>query len=67
MTEYEIVSLIISGLGLISLILVIIQITISIRQSKKQHEELRRVKTVEVLYNWNNGLKKETRLAEKNC
>lgn len=65
MSKYELLSLIIGGLNFISLLFVFIQIRISINHSKKNHEEQRRIKTVDILNNWNHGLKRETRLAEK--
>lgn len=72
MSAYETISLIVSGLGLIvsllglfSLIIAIKQIKLSVKQAKEHHEEQRRIKTIEILHNWNNGLKKESRLAEK--
>ncbi len=79
MTAYEIISIVIQSVGLISLLLAWRQIfeakkatdaarqaTDAARQATtEQHEELRRVKTIELLSNWNNSLKKESRLAEK--
>jgi hypothetical protein len=79
MSGYEILSLIIQGIGLLSLFLLVRQIreaketteearkaTETAQQAQREHnEELRRVKTIEVLANWNNSLKKESRLAEK--
>lgn len=65
MDTYEILSLIIGGLNSLSLLLVSIQIILSRKFEKENHEEQRRIKTVEVLNSWCASLKKETRLAEK--
>ncbi len=37
---------------------------LTLEHAKELHEEQRRIKTVEVLWNWDKGLRKETRLAE---
>ncbi len=79
MTLYEGISLIISGINTISIFFLIAQLYQAKKQTeemtnqtqqayaqeKEMHEEQRRIKTVEVLNNWNNGIKKEVRLAEK--
>ena len=65
MSVYEILSLVIGSINIVSLIFLVIQIGQAKKQKKDAHEELRRIKTVEVVYNWNSNLKKETRLAEK--
>ena len=79
MTAYEVGSLIMQGIGLISvggLLYQIKQANVNMKQTKlqlqqsadqekAQHEEQRRLQTVKVIYDWNMALKKETRLAEK--
>lgn len=65
MTPYEIISLIISGLGLASIVFLCIQIYLSKKHSREMHEEQRRIQTLSVLNNFCKSTKKETRIAEK--
>lgn len=49
----------------LSTIFIAIQLFQTARAEKKHHEEMRRIKTVEVMENWSTSLKKETSFAEK--
>lgn len=46
-------------------LLIIIQLFLSHKQKKKEHEEQRRQKTVEIMLEWNASLERETSFAEK--
>lgn len=72
MTDYEIascildvISCIIGIVGLLSLFLLFKQIKIVKQQNKEHYESLRRENTVKIITEWNNSLRKESRLAEK--
>lgn len=65
MSIYEIFSIIISFLGLASIVFLAIQVYLTKKHSKDMHEEQRRIQTMNVLRNWSKSLKKETRIAEK--
>jgi hypothetical protein len=43
----------------------VLQLLLEKKVEKKQHEEMRRIKTVEVMEHWSNSLKRETSFAEK--
>lgn len=58
-------SLLFQSIGAISSFLILVQLILSFVQKKKEHEEQRRQKTVEVLLEWNRSLERETSLAEK--
>ena len=65
MSQYETISITLQIIGLISLVLVVIQIMLERKHQKGLHEEQRRIQTIDVISNWNNALKHETRLSEK--
>ena len=65
MTNFEIGSLIFDAIGTVSIIFLIVQLCQTKKQNKEMHEEQRRIQTVNVLMGWNNGIKKESRIAEK--
>ncbi len=65
MSVYEFLSLVLGFANVVSLIFLAVQIRLTKKQKEDSHEELRRIKTVEIVNNWNDSLKKETRLAEK--
>ena len=46
-------------------LLIIFQLFLSHKQKKKEHEEQRRQKTVEIMLEWNASLERETSFAEK--
>lgn len=54
-----------SIISAVSTIFIAIQLFQSARSEKKHHEEMRRIKTVEIMENWSKSLKKETSFAEK--
>lgn len=54
-----------SIISAISTIFIAIQLFQSARSEKKHHEEMRRIKTVEIMENWSKSLKRETSFAEK--
>ncbi|MCM1121355.1 MAG: hypothetical protein NC416_02105 [Eubacterium sp.] len=54
-----------SIISAISTIFIAIQLFQSARCEKKHHEEMRRIKTVEIMENWSKSLKRETSFAEK--
>lgn len=49
----------------LSTIVIAFQLLQTVRAEKKHHEEMRRIKTVEIMENWSKSLKKETSFAEK--
>lgn len=49
----------------LSTIVIAFQLLQTARAEKKHHEEMRRIKTVEIMENWSRSLKKETSFAEK--
>lgn len=72
MSVYEIVSCLFSIINLISIVLMYFQLkALKVqeeahnKQEKEHHEEVRRENTVRIITEWNNSLKKESRLAEK--
>lgn len=54
-----------SVITVISTIFIAIQLFQNANAEKKHHDEMRRIKTVEVMKNWSTFLKKETSFAEK--
>lgn len=54
-----------SCISAVSTLLILIQLFCSHRMKKKEHEEQRRQKTVEMMLEWSNSLKRETSFAEK--
>lgn len=60
-----IVSCVISGVGLCSLFLLFKQIKMVKKQNDEHYESIRRENTIKIITEWNNSLKKESRLAEK--
>lgn len=72
MSYYEIISCLFSIVNLISIVLMYFQLkALKVqeeahnKQEKEHHEEVRRENTVKIITEWNNSLKKESRLAEK--
>lgn len=66
--EYDMVEnlqIVSSVITAISTIFIAIQLFQNANAEKKHHEEMRRIKTVEVMENWSTSLKKETSFAEK--
>lgn len=59
------VQIICSAITALSTIFIALQFYQMKKAEKKSHEEMRRIKTVEVMQNWSNSLKKETSFAEK--
>lgn len=53
------------GLSAVSGSLIFVQLVLSFIQKKKEHEEQRRQKTVDMLLEWNRSLERETSRAEK--
>lgn len=62
---YFIVSSIMGTISAASTIILCIQLSMSRRQSKNNHDERRREKTIEIMSVWNNSLHSDFRLAEK--
>ena len=58
-------TLIFSGISAASTCLIVIQIFVTHRQSKKLHEEQRRQRTVDMMMSWSASLKRATSTAEK--
>ena len=65
MSTYETISIVISFVGLLSLIGLIFQLCLSRKQKKDGHDEIRRSKTVDVLFAWSNFQNKATFYAVK--
>lgn len=61
----ETLEIVCSVITALSTIFIAIQLFQNARAEKKHHEEMRRIKTVEVMENWSTSLKKETSFAEK--
>lgn len=61
----EILEIICSVITALSTICIAIQLFQTACAEKKHHEEMRRIKTVEVMENWSTSLMKETSFAEK--
>ena len=61
----EILEIICSVITALSTICIAIQLFQTACTEKKHHEEMRRIKTVEVMENWSTSLMKETSFAEK--
>lgn len=49
----------------LSTVLILVQLFLTERGNKKHHEEMRRIKTVEIMENWSKSLQRETSFAEK--
>lgn len=62
MDYIQIISSIITA---ISTIIIALQFVQAERSEKKHHEEMRRSKTIDIMQDWNNSLRKETSYAEK--
>lgn len=60
-----VLQMICSGITALSTIFIALQFYETKKAEQKNHEELRRVKTIEVMQNWSKTLKKETSFAEK--
>jgi len=58
-------TLLFSGLSAGATILIMLQLILSFIHKKKEHEEQRRQKTIEILIEWNKSLERETSFAEK--
>lgn len=54
-----------SIISALSTIFIAIQLFLAAHTEKKHHEEIRRIKTVEIMENWSKSLEKETSFAEK--
>lgn len=65
MSTYEVISLVLSGLGLASVVFLAVQILLTKKHTKEMHDEQRRIQTVNVIDLWCNAVDKETRIAEK--
>jgi hypothetical protein len=65
MEKATILSLIFSFVSSISTLLILLQLFLSRRQAKAEHESLRRQKTVEIMLDWSKSLKRETSCAVK--
>ena len=65
MTTYEVVSIILSALTFLVTSMIIIQIILAQKQKNDGHEEMRRVKTVDMMVEWCQAIKMETSFAEK--
>ncbi len=61
----ENIEMICSVITALSTIFIGIQLFQTARAEKKHHEEMRRIKTVEIMENWSKSLKKETSFAER--
>lgn len=61
----ENIEMVCSVITALSTIFIGIQLFQTARAEKKHHEEMRRIKTVEIMENWSKSLKKETSFAEK--
>lgn len=62
---YYLVSSIAAIISAASTVMLCIQLNMSRKQSKNNHDERRREKTVEIMTTWNNFLQQDFRLAEK--
>lgn len=60
---YYLISVILSALSMISVVLVFVQLALSTKQAKANHEEKRREKTVEYMLKWSESLEWETTFA----
>ena len=49
----------------LSTVFIALQLLLTERANKKHHEEMRRIKTVEIMENWSKSLQKETSFAER--
>ena len=58
-------SLFFSGLSASATLLILIQLILAYISKRKEHEEQRRQKTVDVLLEWNKSLERETSFAER--
>lgn len=65
MSSFEIISLVFSGLNLLSIFFLVVQIVLSRKGESNHYEEQRRIMTINVMHQWSSGLKKEFKLAEK--
>lgn len=61
----EYIQIICSIISAISTIIIALQFVQAERSEKKHHEEMRRSKTIDIMQDWNNSLRKETSYAEK--
>lgn len=65
MRDYEIISLMISAYGSLSLVLLVIQLVVAKNDSRARHDEKRREKTVDYMIKWSESLRWETAYALK--
>ena len=65
MSTFELLSIILTSLTLMATSLIIVQIRLARKHKRDEHEEIRRVKTVEVIMAWSQSLKKETSFANR--
>lgn len=65
MRDYEIISLMISAYGSLSLVLLVIQLVVAKNDSRARHDEKRREKTVDYMIKWSDSLRWETAYALK--
>jgi hypothetical protein len=63
MRDYEIISLMISAYGSLSLVLLVIQLVVAKNDSRARHDEKRREKTVDYMIKWSESLRWETTYA----
>lgn len=63
MRDYEIISLMISAYGSLSLVLLVIQLVVAKNDSRARHDEKRREKTVDYMIKWSDSLRWETTYA----
>ena len=49
----------------LSTVLILVQLFLTEKANQKHHEEMRRIKTVEIMENWSKSLQRETSFAEK--
>ncbi len=65
MTKYEIIDILIAGYSSMSLVLLVIQLIISAKNTRSHHDEKRREKTVDYMIKWSESLSWETSYAIK--
>lgn len=61
----EVIQFICSIVTAFATVLIVFQLIQAKKAEEKQHEEMRRIKTIEVMQAWSSSLKKETSFAEK--
>lgn len=65
MTLYEILSIILSSVSLVSVVILAIQVIVNRKHSDDIHDENRRINTIRAIDTWCASVNQETRLSEK--